>query len=74
MVKVRTGWSERRTIVAATAVESMPPESHAPSGTSAIMRMRTASSSLAASASIASSSEPRNGSARPRSTTSFADQ
>ncbi len=43
----------------------MPPERNAPSGTSAIMRRRTASARAASRASAASSSVPVNGSARP---------
>ncbi len=47
MEKVLTGPAPARLISATTALESMPPLRNAPSGTSLIIRRRTASSSRA---------------------------
>src|SRR5437879_12845833 len=59
---------------ATTVEESIPPDRSAPRGTSERSRHLTASASRASSSSIASTSEPAKGLARPRSATSRNDQ
>jgi len=55
MEKVFTGLADSLAISPTTMLESMPPERNAPSGTSLIMRSRTASVSFSRNASEASS-------------------
>ena len=74
MVKVLTGRSLWACMSATTAEESIPPDRNAPSGTSASIRILTASRSSASNSSRASAGDPANGSAHPRSTISRADQ
>jgi hypothetical protein len=59
---------------ATTVDESMPPDSKAPSGTSAHMRRLTASASCESSSSIASVGEPPNGWESPLVAASRSDQ
>ena len=74
MVKVRTGRGLRACISAVIRVESMPPDSSAPSGTSATRCASTASPSTCSSASTAWASLPVNGWAMPASATCASDQ
>ena len=61
MENVRTGSDDCSAMDATTELESMPPLRNAPSGTSAIMRMRTDSSNFSRRRSQTSASEKSAG-------------
>ena len=74
MVKVRTGPVACRCIRATMALESIPPDKKAPTGTSATIRAATESDNVESSWSVNSASVPDSGRWRARSTASAADQ
>ena len=66
MENVLTGSVDCRAMDATTELESMPPLRNAPSGTSAIMRMRTDSSNFSRSrAQVSASENPARAPRRP---------